>query len=72
MGVTERQIDQIKKAEEAMRELLAIAAQLRSEVEKAADKSPSALSELREAAEKFEKEAQAIRDALGKWRRGIQ
>jgi hypothetical protein len=67
----ERTIDEIKKAEQAMQELLRIAAQLRREVEVAGAKNPEKLSELVNAAVKFEKEAQKIKDYLQQWRQSI-
>jgi hypothetical protein len=68
----ERTIDQIRKAEEAMQELLKVAAQLRREVQIAGEKNPGALAELVKAAEAFEKEAQRIQQSLQQWRQGIQ
>jgi hypothetical protein len=68
----ERPIDEIKKAEQAMQELLKIAAQLRREVEIAGAKNPETLAVLVEAAAKFEKEAQKIKDYLQQWRQSIQ
>lgn len=68
----ERPIDQIKKAEEAMRELLKAAAQLRQQVEIAGAKDPQHLAELIRAAAEFEKEAQKIKESLQQWRQSIQ
>lgn len=68
----ERPIDQIKRAEEAMRELLKAAAQLREQVEVAGAKDPQHLAELIRAATEFEKEAQKINDSLRQWRQSIQ
>lgn len=66
----ERPIDQIRKAEEAMRELLKAAAQLRQQVENAGN--PQQLAELIKAAAEFEKEAQKIKESLQRWRQSIQ
>jgi len=66
----ERPIDQIRRAEEAMRELLKAAAQLRQQVENAGD--PQQLAELIKAAAEFEKEAQKIKESLQQWRQSIQ
>lgn len=66
----ERPIDQIRKAEEAMRELLKAAAQLRQQVENAGN--PQQLAELIKAAAEFEKEAQKIKESLQQWRQSIQ
>lgn len=71
-SVMERPIDQIKRAEEAMRELLKAAAQLREQVEVAGAKDPQHLAELIRAATEFEKEAQKINDSLRQWRQSIQ
>jgi hypothetical protein len=68
----ERTIDEIKKAEQAMQELLKIAAQLRREVEIAGAKNPEQLAALVNAATKFENEAQKIKDYLQRWRQSIQ
>ncbi|HLZ40539.1 MAG TPA: hypothetical protein VKQ11_06245 [Candidatus Sulfotelmatobacter sp.] len=66
----ERPIDQIRRAEEAMRELLKAAAQLRQQVENAGDRQQ--LAELINAAAQFEKEAQKIKESLQQWRQSIQ
>jgi uncharacterized protein YukE len=68
----ERSIDQIKQAEQAMQELLKVAAQLRKEVENAGARNPEQLAELMKAAAKFESEAQKIKDYLQQWRQSIQ
>jgi erythromycin esterase-like protein len=67
----ERQIDRIQRAEEAVRELLKVAAQIREKIDSAETKDPGQLKELSEAAEGFEKEAERIRDALREWREDI-
>ena len=66
----ERPIDQIRRAEEAMRELLKAATQLRQQVENAGN--PQQLAELIKAAAEFEKEAQEIKESLQQWRQSIQ
>ena len=66
----ERPIDQIRRAEEAMRELLKAAAQLRQQVENAGDRQQ--LAELIKAAAEFGKEAQKIKESLQQWRQSIQ
>jgi ATP-dependent protease HslVU (ClpYQ) ATPase subunit len=68
----ERPIDQIKKAEEAMQELLKVAAQLRREVENVGARNPEQTAELLKAAAGFEKEAQKIKQSLQQWRQSIQ
>lgn len=68
----ERPIDQIKKAEESMRELLKAAAELRRQVDIAQAKNPEEAAELVKAAAGFEKEAQKIQQFLQQWRQSIQ
>lgn len=68
----ERPIDQIKKAEAAMKELLEAAAQLRRQVNDACAQNPDEAAELVAAAERFEKEVQRIDQWLQQCRRGIQ
>lgn len=68
----ERPIDQIKKAEAAMKELLEAAAQLRRQVNDACAQNPDETAELVAAAERFEKEVQRIDQWLQQCRRGIQ
>jgi hypothetical protein len=68
----ERPIDQIKKAEAAMKELLEAAAQLRRRVNDACVQNPDETAELVAAAERFEKEVQRIDEWLQQCRRGIQ
>jgi hypothetical protein len=70
--VTERPIDQIKKAEEAMRELVAAAAELRRQIAFACAEHPDETVELVRAAESFEREVQTIKERLQQWRQGIQ
>lgn len=69
--VMERQIDRIKQAEDAMKELLKIAAQLRQEVERAGSSNPDQVRELLEAAQGFELEAKRVKDSLRDWREDI-
>ena len=68
----ERTIDEIKKAEQAMQELLDVAAQLRKQIELASEKNPEQIAELVKAAAGFEREAQKIKDYLQQWRQSIQ
>lgn len=68
----ERPIDQIKKAEAAMKELLEAAALLRQRVKDACAQNPDETAELVAAAERFEKEVQRIDEWLHQCRRGIQ
>jgi predicted nucleic acid-binding Zn-ribbon protein len=68
----ERTIDEIKKAERAMQELLNVAAQLRKQIELASEKNPEQIAGLVEAAAGFEREAQKIKDYLQQWRQSIQ
>jgi hypothetical protein len=68
----ERPIDQIKKAEAAMKELLEAAALLRQRVNDACAQNPQETAELVAAAERFEKEVQRIDEWLQQCRRGIQ
>jgi FtsZ-binding cell division protein ZapB len=67
----ERQLDRIKQAEEAMKQLLEIAAQLRQEIEKAGSSNPDQIIELREAAEGLERQARELKDSLRDWREEI-
>ena len=67
----ERQIDRIRQAEAAVRELLEVAAQIRQEVETAGAKDPYQTKELLEVAEGFELEAQKLRDSSREWREDI-
>ena len=70
--MSERPIDQIKKAEEAMRELVAAAAELRQKIAFACAEHPAETVELVHAAESFEREVQTIKERLRQWRQGIQ
>ena len=68
----ERSIDEIKKAELAMQELLKVAAQLRKQIDEVGSKNPEQLASLVNAAANFEREAQKIKDFLQQWRQSIQ
>jgi hypothetical protein len=68
----ERPIDEIRKAETAMRELLAAAAELRRQVDLACSQNPEETAELRKAAASLEREVQRIKDYLQQWRQSIQ
>ena len=67
----ERQIDRIQKSEEAVRELVQVAAQIRQEADNLPIADPLLRAELLEAAEKYEQEAQNLQDALREWREDI-
>ncbi len=69
--MTESQIDRIKTAEEAVRELVKLAAQVRQEAAKLPVEDPALRSELLETAEGFETQAQDLRNALQEWRQDI-
>lgn len=68
----ERPIDEIKKAEAAMQELLLAATELRRQVDLACAQNPEETAELTKAASALEKEVQKIKDYLQQWRRTIQ
>ena len=68
----ERPIDEIRKAESALRELLAAAAELRRQVDLACAQNPEETAELRKAAVSLEQEIQRIQDYLQRWRQSIQ
>ena len=69
--MTESQIDRIRKAEEAFRELLELAAQIRQEANMLPIMDPAVRKELLETAEGFERQAKEIRNALQEWREDI-
>jgi HAMP domain-containing protein len=69
--MTESQLDRIKKAEEAVRELVELAAQIRQEAAKLPIDDPAMRIELLETAEGFETQAQDVRNALKEWREDI-
>jgi len=68
----ERPIDEIRKAETALRELLAAAAELRRQVDLACSQNPAETAELSKAAAALEREVQRIKDYLQQWRQSIQ
>jgi hypothetical protein len=70
--MTESKIDRIRKAEEAFRELVQLAAQIRQEADKLPIKDPGLYKELLETAEGFETQAKDISKALREWRENIQ
>jgi vacuolar-type H+-ATPase subunit H len=70
-ALMERPIDEIKKAETAMRELLAAAAELRRQVDLACSQNPEETAELKKAATALEQEVQRIKDYLQRWRQSI-
>lgn len=69
--MTESQVDRIKKAEEAVRELVELAAQIRQEAAKLPIEDPALRIELLETAEGLETQAQDLRNALKEWREDI-
>lgn len=69
--MTESQIDRIRKAEEAVRELVEVAAQIRQEADKLPIEDPYTRKELLEAAEAYEIQVQDLRNALREWREDI-
>ena len=68
----ERPIDEIRKAEAAMQELLAAAGELRRLIDLACAENPEETAELRKAASALEKEVQQTKDSLQRWRQSIQ
>jgi hypothetical protein len=68
----ERPIDEIRKAERAMKELLTAAAELRRQVDLACVQNPEETAELRKAAASLEQEVQRIKEYLQRWRQSIQ
>ena len=68
----ERPIDEIRKAEAAVQELLAAAGQLWRQVDLACAENPEETAELRKAAAALENEVQRIQDSLRQWRQSIQ
>jgi hypothetical protein len=70
-GMTESQIDRIRKAEEAVRELVELAAQIRQEADQLPIEDPALRNELLETAEGFEIQAQDLRNALREWKEDI-
>jgi hypothetical protein len=70
-GMTESQIDRIRKAEEAIRQLVQVAAQIRQEADKLPIEDPAVRKELLETAEGLEIQAQDLRKTLREWREDI-
>jgi hypothetical protein len=70
-GMTESQIDRIRKAEEAIRELVELAAQIRQEADRLPIEDPAVRKELLETAAGFEIQAQDLSNALREWREDI-
>jgi hypothetical protein len=70
-GMTESQIDRVRKAEEAFREVVELAAQIRQEANKLPIEDPALRKELLDTAEGLEKQAQDLRNALREWRKDI-
>jgi len=68
----ERPIDEIRKAESAMQELLKAAAELRRQIDLACVEKPEETAELTKAATALEKEVQRLKDYLQQWRQSIQ
>ncbi|HXJ88026.1 MAG TPA: hypothetical protein VMS18_14485 [Candidatus Binatia bacterium] len=68
----ERPIDEIRKSEAALQELLAAAMELRRQVDLACAQNPEETVELREAAAALEREVQHIKDCLQRCRQSIQ
>jgi hypothetical protein len=69
--MTESQVDRIRKAEKAFRELVKIAAQIRGEAAKLPVKDLGKREELLASAEQFERQAQDVKNALREWREDI-
>jgi len=71
IDMTGSQIDRIRKAEEAVRELVTLAAQIRQEADKLPIEDAALRKELLETAKGFEKQAQDLSNALREWREDI-
>jgi hypothetical protein len=69
--MTKTQIDRIREAEKAVRELVELAAQIRQEADKLPIEDPAVRKELLETAEGFETQAQDLRTSLREWREDI-
>jgi len=69
--MTESQLNRIRKAEEAVRELVELAAQIRQEADKLPVGDPALRKELLETADGFETQAQDLRNTLREWREDI-
>lgn len=72
MAMTERPINEIRKAEAAMQELLKAATELRRQIDLACIQNPEDTAELTKAAAALEREVQRIKDYLQSWRQSIQ
>ena len=68
----ERPIDEIKRAEAAMQELLKAAMELRRQIDLACAQNPEETVALTKAAAALEAEVQRIKDHLQQWRQSIQ
>jgi hypothetical protein len=68
--VSKPQIERIREAEESIRGVAEIAAQLRKEFDSLPEDNP-ARAELLRLAEGFEAQAQGLRDSLREWREDI-
>ena len=68
----ERPIDEIKRAEAAMHELLTAATELRRQIDLACAQNPQETAQLTKAAAALENEVQRIKHCLQQWRQGIQ
>ncbi len=68
----ERPIDDIKRAEAAIQELLKAATELRRQIDLACAQKPEEVVELTKAAAALEAEVQRIKDYLQQWRQSIQ
>ena len=68
----ERPIDEIKRAEAAMQELLKAATELRRQIDLACAQNPEETAALTKAAAALEAEVQRIKDHLQQWRQSIQ
>jgi len=69
--MTESQIDRIRKAEQAVRKLVELAAQIRQEVDELPIQDPGVRKESLELAKGFETQAQDLRNALREWKEDI-
>ncbi len=68
----ERPIDDIKRAEAAIQELLKAATELRRQIDLACAQKPEEVVELTKAAAALEAEVQRIKEYLQQWRQSIQ
>ena len=72
MPMADRPIDEIRRAEAAMQELLKAATELRRQIDLACAQNPDETAELTKAAAALELEVQRIKDYLRSWRQNIQ